>query len=103
MKSDNVTVTQGRMKQAFSNSIGQIVKNETAKIVKEAIENSKISVGVVTEFYPYLDKAEVQILNSDKKVFLFCRNDSLADFYSKIGFEKVGCWAICEKIIQEAS
>lgn len=34
--------------------------------------------------------------NSDKKVFLFCRNDSLADFYSKIGFEKVGCWAICE-------
>ena len=32
MKSDNVTVTQGRMKQAFSNSIGQIVKNETTKI-----------------------------------------------------------------------
>ena len=34
---------------------------------------------------------------SDKKVFLFCRNDSLADFYAKIGFEKVGCWAIAEK------
>lgn len=34
--------------------------------------------------------------NSEKKVFLFCRNDSLADFYSKIGFEKVGCWAIAE-------
>ncbi len=33
---------------------------------------------------------------SDKKVFLFCRNDSLADFYAKIGFEKVGCWAIAE-------
>ncbi|MBQ3007884.1 MAG: GNAT family N-acetyltransferase [Clostridia bacterium] len=35
--------------------------------------------------------------NYDKRVFLFCRNDSLADFYSKIGFEKAGCWAICEK------
>ena len=34
---------------------------------------------------------------SDKKVFLFCRNDSLADFYAKIGFKKVGCWAIAEK------
>lgn len=34
---------------------------------------------------------------SDKKVFLFCREDSLADFYAKIGFEKVGCWAIAEK------
>ena len=33
---------------------------------------------------------------SDKKVFLFCRNDSLADFYAKIGFKKVGCWAIAE-------
>lgn len=35
---------------------------------------------------------------SDKKVFLFCRNDSLAAFYSKIGFEKVGFWAIAENI-----
>lgn len=33
---------------------------------------------------------------SDKKVFLFCREDSLADFYAKIGFEKVGRWAIAE-------
>lgn len=35
---------------------------------------------------------------SDKKVFLFCRNDSLADFYAKIGFKKVGFWAISENI-----
>ena len=35
---------------------------------------------------------------SNKKVFLFCREDSLADFYSGIGFEKVGCWAIAENI-----
>lgn len=34
--------------------------------------------------------------NSDKEVFLFCRNDSLAEFYGKIGFEVVGKWAICE-------
>ena len=29
----------------------------------------------------------------DKKVFLFCRNDSLLDFYKKIGFESVGRWS----------
>ena len=88
MKSDNVTVTQGRMKQAFSNSIGKIVKNETTKIVKEAIDNSKISAGVVTKFYPYLDKAEVQILNSDKKVLckiLHRFGGELIDFYTPNG------------------
>ena len=36
---------------------------------------------------------------SDKAVYLFCRSDSLADFYGKIGFEIVGKWAvlICEE------
>lgn len=35
-------------------------------------------------------------MKKDKEVFLFCRNDSLADFYSKIGFEICGNWAISE-------
>ena len=30
----------------------------------------------------------------EKEVFLFCRNDSLLDFYKKIGFEPIGKWAI---------
>jgi len=30
----------------------------------------------------------------EKEVFLFCREDSLAEFYKKIGFETVGKWAI---------
>ena len=36
-------------------------------------------------------------MKNKKEVFLFCRNDSLTDFYSKIGFESVGRWAIYEK------
>lgn len=36
-------------------------------------------------------------MKNGKEVFLFCRNDSLADFYSRIGFETVGRWAIFEK------
>lgn len=34
---------------------------------------------------------------SDKEVYLFCRNDGLAEFYGKIGFETVGRWAVSEK------
>ena len=29
----------------------------------------------------------------DKTVYLFCRNDSLLEFYKKIGFESDGIWA----------
>lgn len=35
-------------------------------------------------------------MKSGKDVFLFCRNDSLADFYTKIGFEINGKWAVHE-------
>lgn len=36
-------------------------------------------------------------MKSQKRVFLFCRNDGLADFYGKIGFKICGRWAVCEK------
>ena len=38
--------------------------------------------------------SEIAEKKSDKDVFLFCRNDGLEAFYSKIGFEIVGKWAI---------
>lgn len=31
--------------------------------------------------------------HKDKEVFLFCRNDGLADFYENMGFHRVGRWA----------
>ncbi len=43
----------------------------------------------------YASKAVTALANSfsDKTVYLFCRNDSLLDFYKKIGFESDGRWA----------
>lgn len=43
----------------------------------------------------YASKAVTALANSfsDKSVYLFCRNDSLLDFYKKIGFESDGRWA----------
>lgn len=32
----------------------------------------------------------------ERKVFLFCRNDGLLEFYKKIGFEYAGKWAVIE-------
>ncbi|MBQ2842483.1 MAG: GNAT family N-acetyltransferase [Clostridia bacterium] len=34
--------------------------------------------------------------NSDKKVYLFCRNDSLTEFYGRFGFEICGRWAVAK-------
>ncbi len=33
-------------------------------------------------------------MKKDKDVYLFCRNDGLAAFYAKIGFEIIGKWAV---------
>lgn len=43
----------------------------------------------------YASKAVTALANSygDKSVYLFCRNDSLLDFYKRIGFESDGKWA----------
>lgn len=41
--------------------------------------------------------SEIADEKPDKDVFLFCRNDGLEAFYSKIGFETVGKWAILRR------
>ncbi len=41
--------------------------------------------------------SEIAKEKSDKEVFLFCRNDGLASFYGKIGFEIVGKWSILRR------
>lgn len=35
--------------------------------------------------------------NGRGEIYLFCRNDSLAGFYEKCGFEICGCWAAVKK------
>lgn len=88
MKSDNITVTQGRIKQAFDNGLGKIIENTTQNIVKKEVENCKIRTGVVTKFYQYWDKAEVKIDNENKKVLckiLHRFGGELIDYYAPNG------------------
>lgn len=90
MSSNEITVTQARMEQAFDKGFGRVIERNTQKIVKNEIENLKIRTGILTKFYPYLDKAEVQLDNTDKKVF--CRilhrfGGELTEFYTPPGDE----------------
>ncbi len=48
--------------------------------------------GYASELVGYLAKEK-----SVKQVYLFCREDSLASFYGKIGFEIIGKWAVVEE------
>ena len=70
VNSNNLTVTKGRLDNKFN----RLFENYTEKSgIKEVIragdENSKAHTGHVTKFYPYLDKAEVVLDGSHKKIY----------------------------------
>lgn len=84
---DNITVTNGRLKQAYDNGLGKLVKNDIIKTITKTVDKSAIRTGVVTKFYPYLDKAEVE-LNKDSKVIckrLHLFGGELTDYYTPSG------------------
>ena len=60
MNSSNVTVTEGRLKKALKDNIEPIMLPKVERTITKEVNNSKIRTGVITKFYPYLDKAEVK-------------------------------------------
>lgn len=68
---ENITVTDGRLNRALKQRINPHVSQTATKIVNEAQEKSMPRLGKVTKIYPYLDKAEVKLFGSKKKVL--CR------------------------------
>lgn len=88
MKTDDITVTQGRIRQAFDKGFGKIIEHNTQKIVKNEVETCKVRTGRVTKFYPYWDKAEVKLDNVNKKVLckiLHRFGGELIDYYTPNG------------------
>lgn len=63
MKSGNITATDARLKKALTNNINSLVTNEITKTITTTVDNSKIRTGVVTKFYPYINKVEVKLDN----------------------------------------
>lgn len=63
MRSRDITVTKGRTKEAFERMVTHITTPHIETAVQTAIQESRIRLGTVTKFYPYKDKAEVQLRN----------------------------------------
>lgn len=63
MKIGNITATDARLKKALTNNINSLVTNEITKTITTTVDNSKIRTGVVTKFYPYINKVEVKLDN----------------------------------------
>ena len=86
--SKNITVTDARTRKALNNLIKEITAPQIQKTVKKAVDNEKIKTGKVTKFYPYLDKAEVKIDKTKKKVLckvLHRFAGGLIDFFTPLG------------------
>lgn len=65
---ENITITDGRLNRALKKRINPHVSETATKIVKESMDKSMARLGKVTKVYPYLDKAEVRLSGSKKKV-----------------------------------
>ena len=84
--SSNITATDGRVMSAISPVIDSVVDEKLKTEIKKEIDKTKIQIGVITKYYPYLDKADVKV---DDKLIL-CKilhrmHGSLVDFFTPLG------------------
>ena len=71
MKSGNITVTDARLKKAFTNLQQVTNDNKVSKQISEATEEAKLKTGVVNKYYVNIDKVEVTLNDSGETVM--CR------------------------------
>lgn len=86
MKSRDITATNGRVMNALSPVIKSAVESTVTDKIKTEVDKSKIHIGILTKFYPYLDKAEVRV--NDKLILckiLHRMHGSLVDFFTPDG------------------
>lgn len=94
MDSKEITVTDDRLMQAISQPVIHIINNTVPQKIEKVSETLKTKTGVITKFYPYLDKAEVKLDNSNKKVLckiLHRYGGDLIDFYTPLAYEQIFC------------
>ncbi len=86
--SDNITVTDGRLKKALQTNVENIIIPQINSKVNKTARDAKIQVATMTKFYPYLDKCEVD-LNGNLVIckILHRFSGALIDFYTPIGDE----------------
>lgn len=61
MKSSNITDTEARLGNLLNNISSNVVDNTVPQKINEALKDVHIQTGVITRFFPYLDKANVRM------------------------------------------
>lgn len=73
MNSRNITDTQSRLLTGMNSIIQDVYDNQNVGLqIQNAVEESMITTGTMTKYYPSLNKCEVQLDKSNKKVI--CKN-----------------------------
>ena len=88
----DITITQGRAKKSFENVFNNLIMGKITDKIDKTVEKERIRTGVITKFYPYLDKAEVKLDNLDKKVLckiLHRYGGDIIDFYTPLENEQI--------------
>ena len=90
MGTKDITITKGRVEEAIEGAITRTIGPKITQQINTAVEGAKIRTGIITKFYQYLDKAEVQLDNSNQKVLckiLHRYGGELIDFFTPNGDE----------------
>lgn len=88
----NITITEGRTRNAIKNMITTSIMPEVNKNVAKAVDEERIKTGVITKYYPYLDKAMVKLDSDNKEVLckiLHRFGGDMVDFYTPLENEKL--------------
>ncbi|MCR5026991.1 MAG: hypothetical protein K6A34_06090 [Methanobrevibacter sp.] len=86
---NDITLTNGREFKTLDLVVNKVIDNrKIEQTIDETVDSSKTRTGVITKFYPYLDKAEVKLDNVAKPVL--CRilhrmGGVLIDFFTPEG------------------
>lgn len=85
---DNITVTDARLNKALMNRVEPQFLPKVTTQINQAINDSKLQIGVITKFYPYIDRCEVEVNDE----LIICRIlhryvGDLIDYYTPIGDE----------------
>lgn len=68
MNTNDITPTRGRLKEALDNAVTNRALPQINRQIETTVDEEKIRTGRVVKFYHYLDKALVELDNTDETV-----------------------------------
>ncbi len=103
MDSKNIVATNSRLDTILGDLVDRkIDKRNIEKMVNKKVEESKIKTGIITKYYPYLDKAEVKLDFSGSLIvckILHRYGGDIIDFYTPLAYEESFCDKLKEPCI----